>query len=34
VAFNDGTPMTHYYRITATVLASGTMPMRRPPGKH
>jgi hypothetical protein len=34
VAFNDGTPLTHYYRITATVLPPGTMPMRRPPGKH
>lgn len=34
VAFNDGTPMTHYYRLTATVLPPGSMPMRRPPGKH
>jgi hypothetical protein len=34
VAFTDGTPMTHYYRITATVLPAGSMPMRRPPGKH
>lgn len=34
VAFNDGTPMTHYYRITATELPPGTMPMPKPPGKH
>jgi hypothetical protein len=27
VCFNDGTPMTHYYRITATVLPPGTMPI-------
>jgi hypothetical protein len=34
VAFTDGTPRTHYYRITATVLPPGAMPMRRPSGKH
>jgi hypothetical protein len=34
VAFSDGTPTTHYYRITATVVPSGSMPMRRPPGKN
>lgn len=34
VAFNDGTPMTHYHRITATVVPPGSMPMRKPPGKH
>jgi hypothetical protein len=34
VAFNDGTPVTHYYRVTATVLPPGSMPMRKPPGKH
>lgn len=34
VTFNDGTPMTHYYRITAAVLPSGSMPTRKPPGTH
>lgn len=34
VTFNDGTPMTHYYRITAAMLPPGSMPTRKPPGKH
>jgi hypothetical protein len=34
VAFNDGSPMTHFYRITATVLPARGMPMPRPAGKQ
>lgn len=32
VAFSQGTPMTHFFRITSTELPPGTVPMRRPPG--
>ena len=34
VSFIGNTPMTHYYRITATILSAGGMPMPRPAGKH
>ncbi len=33
VAFNEGTMMTHFSRITATTLPPGTTPMHGPRGK-
>lgn len=33
-AFTDGTALMHYYRITATVLPVGGMPMPRPAGQQ
>jgi hypothetical protein len=34
LSFIGNTPMTHYYRITATIFSGGGMPMPRPAGKH
>lgn len=34
LALSEGTPMTHFVRITTTELPRGTVLMKRPPGKQ
>lgn len=34
LALSEGTPMTHFVRVTTTELPRGTVLMKRPPGKQ